>query len=66
MPNYFFSTAAAAVGSILAGYSIEAMRGDYGMIFVVTPITLVCAFALMLGVWRGERAELMPTAALVE
>jgi MFS family permease len=54
---YFFSTAAAVIGPILAGYLIEAMGGDYGMIFVIAPITLTFAFAFMLGVRRGERAE---------
>ncbi|MBM3128890.1 MAG: SLC45 family MFS transporter [Chloroflexi bacterium] len=54
---YFFSTAAAVIGPILAGYLIEAMGGDYGMIFVLAPITLVFAFVFMLAVRRGERAE---------
>jgi len=54
---YFFSTAAAVIGPILAGYLIEAMGGDYGMIFVIAPITLVFAFVFMLAVRRGERAE---------
>ena len=30
------------------GYLIEAMGGDYGMIFVIAPITLVFAFVFML------------------
>ena len=54
---YFFSTAAAVIGPILAGYLIEAMGGDYGMIFVIAPITLVFAFAFMFAVRRGERAD---------
>ena len=54
---YFFSTAAAVIGPILAGYLIEAMGGDYGMIFVLAPITLVFAFAFMFVVRRGERAD---------
>ena len=54
---YFFSTAAAVIGPILAGYLIEAMGGDYGMIFVIAPITLVFAFVFMFAVRRGERAE---------
>jgi len=54
---YFFSTAAAVLGPILAGYLIEAMGSDYGMIFVLAPLTLALAFAFMLGVRRGERAE---------
>ncbi|MBI5649640.1 MAG: MFS transporter [Chloroflexi bacterium] len=54
---YFFSTAAAVIGPILAGYVIEAMGGDYGMIFVIAPITLVFAFLFMFSVRRGERAD---------
>lgn len=60
---YFFSTAAAVIGPILAGYLIEAMGGDYGMIFLIAPITLVFAFVFMFAVRRGERAE--PVAAPV-
>ena len=54
---YFFSTAAAVVGPIVAGFTIEALGGDYGVIFVIAPITLAFAFVFMLGVRRGERAE---------
>lgn len=60
---YFFSTAAAVLGPILAGYLIEAMGGDYGMIFVLAPITLAFAFVLMASVRRGERAESSAGAA---
>ena len=54
---YFFSTAAAVIGPNIAGFLIEAFGGDYGMIFVIAPITLVFAFVFMLGVRRGERAD---------
>ena len=54
---YFFSTAAAVIGPNVAGFLIEAMGGDYGVIFLIAPITLVFAFVFMLGVRRGERAE---------
>ena len=54
---YFFSTAAAVIGPNIAGFLIEAMGGDYGVIFLIAPITLVFAFVFMLGVRRGERAE---------
>ncbi len=53
---YFFSTATAVIEPILAGYLIEAMGGDYGMIFVIAPITLVFAFVFTLAVRCGERA----------
>ena len=54
---YFFSTAAAVIGPILAGYVIEAVGGEYGMIFVIAPITLVFAFVFMFAVRRGERTD---------
>jgi len=54
---YFFPTAAAVIRPILAGYLIEALGGDYGMIFVLAPITLVFAFVFMFAVRRGERAD---------
>jgi len=57
---YFFSTAAAVIGPNVAGFLIEAVGGDYGMIFVVAAVTFAMAFLLMLGVRRGERAETMP------
>ncbi len=63
---YFFSTAAAVIGPILAGFLIEAMGGDYGMIFVIAPITLVFAFVFMFAVRRGERAEPAVVTALAE
>lgn len=63
---YFFSTAAAVIGPVLAGYLIEAMGGDYGMIFVIAPITLMFAFIFLLGVRRGERAEQVATPAVAE
>ncbi len=54
---YFFSTAAAVIGPILAGYLIEGLGGDYGLIFVIAPIALLFAFLFMLGVRRGEIIE---------
>lgn len=60
---YFFSTAAAVIGPIMAGYLIEAMGGDYGIIFVIAPITLVFAFVFMFAVRRGERADQTITTA---
>ncbi len=54
---YFFSTAAAVIGPNIAGFMIEALGGDYGVLFLIAPLTLVCAFLFMFGVRRGERAE---------
>lgn len=54
---YFFSTAAAVIGPILAGYLIEWLGGDYGVIFMIAAVMFAVAFVFMLGVRRGERAE---------
>ncbi|MBI4787297.1 MAG: MFS transporter [Chloroflexi bacterium] len=63
---YFFSTAAAVLGPIMAGFLIEALGGDYGVIFVIAPITLLLAFVLMLGVRRGEPTEQVLVTARAE
>ncbi len=54
---YFFSTFAAITGPWLGGALTDAMGRDYTMIFTIAPIAMACAFVLMLGVRRGERAE---------
>ncbi len=46
-------------GSFLAGVLIDALGKDYGIIFLIAPITLVVAFVFMLGVRRGECAEIV-------
>jgi maltose/moltooligosaccharide transporter len=54
---YFASTSAAVLGPFLAGLLIDALGKDYGVIFLIAPISMAFAFVLMLGVRRGERAE---------
>ena len=63
---YFASTSAAVVGPFLAGLLIDALGKDYGVIFLIAPISMVFAFVFMLGVRRGERAEGVPVAAPAE
>ncbi len=54
---YFFSTSAAILGPWLGGALTDMMGRDYTMIFTIAPIGMIVAFACMLGVRRGERAE---------
>jgi maltose/moltooligosaccharide transporter len=54
---YVASTSAAVLGPFIAGLLIDALGKDYGVIFVIAPIALALAFVFMLGVRRGERAE---------
>ena len=55
---YYFSTAAAVIGPNIAGFLIEALGGDYGVIYLIALITLAFAFVLMLGAkWRGRRTS---------
>ena len=54
---YFASTLAAVLGPFLAGSLIDALNKDYSVIFLIAAATFVLAFAFMLGVRRGERAE---------
>jgi len=54
---YFFATFAAITGPWLGGVLTDAMGRDYTTIFTIAPIAMACAFVLMLGVRRGERAE---------
>jgi maltose/moltooligosaccharide transporter len=54
---YVSSTAAAVLGPNIAGFMIEALGGDYGVIFPIATVTFALAFVFMLGVRRGERVE---------
>ncbi len=54
---YVSSTAAAVLGPNIAGFMIEALGGDYGVIFPIATVSFALAFLFMLGVRRGERAE---------
>jgi Na+/melibiose symporter-like transporter len=54
---YFFSTFAAILGPWLGGALTDALGRDYTAIFTIAPIGMIVAFACMLGVKKGERAE---------
>ncbi len=54
---YFASTSAAVLGPLIAGLLIDALGKDYGVIFLIAPVAMACAFVFMLFVRRGERAE---------
>lgn len=60
---YFASTSAAVLGPFCAGLLIDALGGDYSAIFLIAAVAFACAFLLMLGVRRGERAEQVVAAA---
>jgi MFS family permease len=63
---YFFSTAAAVLGPNLAGFMIEGLGGDYGVIFPIAAVTFGLAFVLMLGVRRGEWVKPLPPPSPAE
>ena len=58
---YFASTSAAVFGPFFAGILIDAIGGDYSVIFLIAAIMFAIAFVFMLAVRRGERADQMPT-----
>jgi maltose/moltooligosaccharide transporter len=51
---YLASTLAAIAGPILAGSLIQASGDNYGLVFVLAPISLVGALLCMAGVHKGE------------
>ncbi len=55
---YLFSTLAAIVGPNLNGILIQLSGNNYNAIMVVSPLFLLVALVLMLGVKRGEAAPL--------
>ena len=63
---YFASTSAAVLGPFIAGFLIDALGKDYGVIFLIAPVALAFAFVFMLGVRRGERAEQVAVQAPAE
>ena len=63
---YFASTSAAVLGPFIAGFLIDALGKDYGVIFLIEPVALTFEFVFMLGVRRGERAEQVAVQAPAE
>lgn len=51
---YLFSTLAAILGPILYGMIIDLTGNTYGLVMLISPLFLIAAFILMLGVRRGE------------
>lgn len=51
---YLFSTFSAIIGPNINGWVIQAMNNDYNMIMIISPIFMLIAFWLMIGVKRGE------------
>jgi MFS-type transporter involved in bile tolerance (Atg22 family) len=51
---YLAATLAAIAGPILAGSLIQASGDNYGLVFVIAPVSLVMALLCMVGVHKGE------------
>ena len=51
---YLFSTLAAIVGPNLIGWIVQLNGGDYNTMMFASPVFLIVALVLMLGVHRGE------------
>jgi MFS family permease len=51
---YLFSTLSAIVGPNINGWVIQFMNNNYNMIMIISPIFMLIAFWLMLGVKKGE------------
>ncbi len=51
---YLFSTFSAIVGPNLNGWAIQLMGGDYNVVMLIAPASMLVALWLMLGVRRGE------------
>jgi len=61
---YLFSTLAAIVGPIVNGLIVQMTGRNYNTVMIVAPLFLLVAFAMMLGVRRGEAVyETAPVVA---
>ena len=56
---FLFSTLAAIVGPNLYGWIVQLNGGDYNTMFFASPVFLIVALVLMLGVHRGGRQQLI-------
>ncbi len=59
---YLFSTLSAIAGPNVNGWLIQLTGNDYNMIMLFSPIFLIVALVLMLGVRRGEAVQTGPAA----
>lgn len=51
---YLFSTFSAIIGPNVNGWAVQLTGGDYNIIMIISPVFMLIAFVLMLGVKRGE------------
>jgi maltose/moltooligosaccharide transporter len=54
---YLFSTFSAIIGPNVNGWAVQLTGGDYNIIMIISPIFMLIAFWLMIGVKRGEAAQ---------
>lgn len=54
---YLFSTLSAIVGPNVNGWVVQSMNNNYNMIMIISPVFMLIAFGLMLGVKRGEASS---------
>ncbi|MBK9600253.1 MAG: MFS transporter [Anaerolineales bacterium] len=54
---YLFSTFSAIVGPNVNGWAIELTGGNYNIIMLISPLFMMVALWLMLGVKRGEASQ---------
>ena len=58
---YLFSTLSAIVGPNLNGLLVQLSGGKYNVTMLISPLFLVIALILMLGVRKGEAVEALPS-----
>jgi MFS family permease len=51
---YLFSTFSAIIGPNVNGWVVQSMNNNYNMIMIISPVFMLIAFGLMLGVKKGE------------
>lgn len=51
---YLFSTFSAIIGPNVNGWAVQLTGGDYNIIMIISPVFMLIAFVMMLGVKRGE------------
>ncbi|MDP1544700.1 MAG: MFS transporter [Anaerolineales bacterium] len=51
---YLFSTFSAIIGPNVNGWAVQLTGGDYNIIMIISPVFMLIALVMMLGVKRGE------------
>jgi len=54
---YFFQMSSYVIVPIASGKIISSFGNNYGMIFIIAPVSLFIAFVLMFGVHKGEHTD---------